>query len=75
MEFRDDIYLGITGIIVALAAYFALYVAPAEVTMGELVRVFYFHLPPAIICYLALLVSVVTGLIFIRTKDIKCDVL
>ena len=75
MEFRDDIYLAITGIIVALAAYFALYIAPAEVTMGELVRIFYFHLPPAIICYLALLVSVGTGLIFIRTKDFKYDAL
>ena len=75
MEFRDDIYLAITWIIVALAAYFALYIAPAEVTMGELVRIFYFHLPPAIICYLALLVSVGTGLIFIRTKDFKYDAL
>ena len=75
MEFRDDIYLAITGIIVSLAAYFALYIAPAEVTMGELVRIFYFHLPPAIICYLALLVSVGTGLIFIRTKDFKYDAL
>ena len=73
MEFREDIYLGITGVIVALAAYFALYIAPAEVTMGELVRVFYFHLPPAIICYLSLLVSVVTGLIYIRTKEFKYD--
>jgi len=75
VEFRDDVYLGITGIIVALAAYFALYIAPAEVTMGELVRVFYFHLPPAIICYLSLIVSVVTGLIYIRTKDFKYDAL
>ena len=75
LEFRDDIYLAITGIIVALAAYFALFIAPAEVTMGELVRIFYFHLPPAIICYLALVVSVVTGLIFIRTKDFKYDAL
>ena len=41
--------------------------------MGELVRVFYFHLPPAIICYLSLLVSVVTGLIYIRTKDFTYD--
>lgn len=75
MEFRDDIYLGITGVIVALAAYFALYIAPAEVTMGELVRIFYFHLPGAIICYLSLLVSVATGLIYIRTKDFKYDAL
>jgi len=75
LEFRDDIYLGITGIIVALSAYFALYIAPAEVTMGELVRIFYFHLPPAIICYLSLLVSVATGLLYIRTKDYKYDAL
>ena len=75
LKFRDDIYLAITGIIVTLAAYFALFIAPAEVTMGELVRIFYFHLPPAIICYLALLVSVATGLIFIRTKDFKYDAL
>lgn len=75
MEFRDDIYLGITGIIVALSAYFALFIAPAEVTMGELVRIFYFHLPPAIICYLSLLVSVATGLLYIRTKDYKYDAL
>ena len=63
MEFRDDVYLGITGVIVALAAYFALYIAPAEVTMGELVRIFYFHLAPAIITYISLLVSVSTGLL------------
>ena len=73
MEFRDDIYLGITGAIIALAAYFALYIAPAEVTMGEIVRIFYFHLPPAIICYLSLLVSVATGIWYIKTKDIKFD--
>ena len=75
MEFRDDVYLGITGVIVALSAYFALYIAPAEVTMGELVRIFYFHLPPAIICYLSLLISVGTGLVYLRTKDFKFDAL
>ena len=75
LEFRDDVYLGITGVIVALATYFALYIAPAEVTMGELVRIFYFHLPGAIICYLALLVSVVSGLIYLRKKDHKFDAL
>jgi heme exporter protein C len=75
LEFRDDIYLGITGLIVILSAYFALYVAPAEVTMGELVRVFYFHLPPAIICYLALVVSVASGILYIKTKQHKYDAL
>jgi heme exporter protein C len=75
MEFRDDVYLGITGVIVALSAYFALYIAPAEVTMGELVRIFYFHLPNAIVCYLSLLISVGTGLIYLKTKNYKYDAL
>jgi heme exporter protein C len=75
MEFRDDVYLGITGIIVALSAYFALYIAPAEVTMGDLVRIFYFHLPPAIICYLALVISVAAGIIYLKTKKYKYDAL
>jgi heme exporter protein C len=75
LEFRDDVYLGITGVIVILSAYFALFIAPAEVTMGDLVRVFYFHLPPALICYLALVVSVVAGVLYIRTKQHKYDAL
>jgi heme exporter protein C len=75
MEFRDDVYLGITGVIVALSAYFALYIAPAEVTMGDLVRIFYFHLPNAIVCYLALLISVSTGLFYLKTKNYKYDAL
>ena len=75
MEFRDDVYLGITGIIVALSAYFALYIAPAEVTMGELVRIFYFHLPGAILCYTALVISVSASLLYIKTKNFKYDAL
>jgi heme exporter protein C len=73
MEFREDIYLGFTAVLSALASYYALFLAPADVEMGELVRIFYFHLPPAIICYAALLVSVATGLIYIRTKDYRYD--
>jgi len=75
MEFRDDVYLGITGLIVALSTYFALYIAPAEVTMGDLVRIFYFHLPPALITYISLIVSVTAGLLYIRTKNYKYDAL
>lgn len=73
MKFREDVYLGITGLISVIASYYALFLTPTDVEMGALVRIFYFHLPPAIICYIALLVSVATGLIYIRTKDFKYD--
>ena len=73
MEFRDDIFLGITAVVNALAIYFALFIAPAEVEMGELVRVFYFHLPQAIVCYLTLVISLVGAILFLRTKQTKYD--
>ncbi len=73
MEFRDDIFLGITAVVNALAIYFALFIAPAEVEMGELVRVFYFHLPQAIVCYLTLVISLVSAILYLRTKQTKYD--
>src|SRR4030042_573827 len=73
MEFREDIYLGFTAVLSVLASYNALFLSPADVEMGDLVRIFYFHLPPAIICYAALLLSGATGLIYIRTKDRRYD--
>jgi heme exporter protein C len=73
MEFRDDVFLGITAIVNILAVYFALFIAPAEVEMGEMVRVFYFHLPQAIVCYLTLVISLVSAIIFLRNKQIKYD--
>jgi heme exporter protein C len=75
MEFRDDVFLGITAIVNILAVYFALFIAPAEVEMGEMVRVFYFHLPQAIVCYLTLVISLVSAIMFLRSKQIKYDAL
>ena len=46
--------LGIASIAgIAVALYFALVYAPTEQTMGVLQRVFYFHLPQAILSYVA----------------------
>jgi heme exporter protein C len=73
MKFRDDVYLVLTAIIYGLAVYYALFLAPADVEMGELVRIFYFHLPPALITYLTLLISMVAGVMFLRTKKQKYD--
>lgn len=75
LKFRDDVYLVIALIVSAVATYFGLYVAPAEVEMGELVRILYFHLPPAIITYMTLGISVVSAIIFLMRKDIRYDAL
>jgi len=75
LKFRDDIFLGFAVIVSGLAIYFGLYIAPAEVELGELVRVFYLHLPQAIICYLSLVISVITAILFLVKKDPKYDAL
>jgi heme exporter protein C len=73
MKFRDDIYLGITAVANLLAIYFALYIAPAEVELGELVRVFYFHLPGAIATYITLILSAATAIAYLIKKDYRLD--
>lgn len=73
MKFRDDVYLSLTAVINVLAIYYALFLSQADVEMGELVRIFYFHLPAAIMTYLTLLISMITGLLFLRTKEQKYD--
>jgi heme exporter protein C len=75
LKFRDDIFLGLGVIVSVLAIYFGLYIAPAEVELGELVRVFYLHLPQAIICYLSLVISVIAAILFLVKKDPKYDAL
>ena len=73
MEFRDDVYLGITAVANLLAIYFALFISPAEVELGELVRVFYFHLPGAIATYIILVLSAATAIAYLIKKDYRMD--
>ncbi len=73
MRFQDEIYLSLTAILGGVATYFALILSPAEVEMGELVRILYFHLPTAIICYVSLGLSLVAGIAFLQKKAEKFD--
>jgi len=75
MKKQLDVYASVTALVFLLSAYFALYASPPEATMGNLVRIFYFHLPPAIICYLSLLVSVAASLLYLRTRQPRFDAL
>ncbi|HLF02107.1 MAG TPA: cytochrome c biogenesis protein CcsA [Anaerolineales bacterium] len=47
--------------------------APREVTMGEVQRIFYFHVPSAWVGFLAFFVTLVAGIAFLRTGDYKWD--
>lgn len=48
------VLLSVAGVLALMAwgFYQAMYVAPTEATMGEIQRIFYYHVPNAILCYL-----------------------
>jgi heme exporter protein C len=75
MRYRDTVYLPIIILVNGLATYFSLFIVPAEVEMGELVRILFFHLPPAIICYLTIAISTVSGVLFLWKKELRFDAL
>lgn len=73
MKLYDELYLGII-IVVNIAASYAAYVAaPSEATMGDVYRIFYIHTPAAWVCYLALGVSLLASIFFLRKGDATYD--
>jgi ABC-type transport system involved in cytochrome c biogenesis permease subunit len=67
-------------LVVALALYvvglyLALIWAPVELTLGESYRVFYLHVPAAWVSYLALGLSLIGSIAYLRTRNTKYDTL
>src|SRR5690349_14276951 len=63
----------IAAIVFGIATYLALFVAPTEVVMGEVQRVFYFHVGTAWLALLGFIVAAVSGIIYLITADMKWD--
>ncbi len=62
-------------ILLAVATYLVLIYAPMEAVMGNVQRVFYFHVAAGWVGFLGFLVSVIVGIVFLRTSDLKWDVI
>ncbi len=56
-----------------VAAYFALVFAPTEVTMGQVQRVFYFHVGTAWVGMIGFILAAIAGVVYLVTKDVKWD--
>ncbi len=56
-----------------VATYFALVFAPTEITMGQVQRVFYFHVGTAWVGMLGFMLAAVTGVVYLVTKNMKWD--
>ncbi len=65
----DAILMVIVGFGMAVALYMALIVAPRESTMGDLQRIFYFHVASAITGMTAFAVNFVASLMYVVRKN------
>jgi len=60
-------------IVLGISTYLALVFAPTEAVMGQVQRVFYFHIGTAWVGLLGFILAAVTGVIYLVTKDLKWD--
>src|SRR3989337_1093659 len=66
--------LGAASVIVlGIAAYLALVFAPTELVMGDVQRVFYFHIGTAWTALLGFILAAVFSVVYLIIKDLKWD--
>ncbi len=74
MTFRWNMPLAILSTIAIIGGlYMALLFAPTEVTMGDVQRIFYIHVPLAWIGFFAFFVTFLAGIAYLWKGDMKWD--
>ncbi|MBG7609519.1 MAG: cytochrome c biogenesis protein CcsA [Anaerolineae bacterium] len=64
----------ITSILFVVATYMVFFYAPVEAVMGNVQKVFYFHVAAAWVGMLGFMVAAVAGGIYLRQNDLKWDI-
>ncbi len=65
----------VSVLLLAVSAYLALIYAPEEATMGEVQRVFYFHIATAWVGMLGFLAAAVAGIVYLVKHDPQWDII
>src|SRR5256712_12360831 len=65
----------VTALLLSFALYEALIAAPTERTMGDVQRIFYYHVPSAWTAFLLFLINFVVSVVFLIRRDAKADIL
>ncbi|HKW19022.1 MAG TPA: cytochrome c biogenesis protein [Terriglobales bacterium] len=65
----------ITAALLCFALYEALIVAPTEQTMGNVQRIFYYHVPSAWTAFLLFTVNFVSSIVYLARRNAKADIL
>lgn len=75
MSKTRQIFLGITAAISFLYVYMTWIFAPPEAELGELVRIFFQHVAPALVAYGAFGGTLICGVMYLWKGDLKYDIL
>jgi heme exporter protein C len=67
------LFNGVTAVLIAVAMALVFLYAPRERVMGEVQRIFYFHVPVAWVSFLAFFVTLCTSVACLQTGDLKWD--
>src|SRR6202140_818408 len=65
----------LTGVLLGYALYEALVVAPTEQTMGNVQRIFYYHVPSAWTAFVLFLINFVSSVVYLIRRNPKADIL
>jgi heme exporter protein C len=65
----------VTAILLSYALYQALEVAPTEATMGDVQRIFYYHVPSAWTAFILFTINLVASVIYLFRRSAKADIL
>jgi heme exporter protein C len=71
MKFR--IFAVITFLLLSYALYQGMWVAPREQTMGEIQRIFYYHVPSAWTSFLCFLANFIASIVYLARRNLKSD--
>ena len=66
-----SIFAVVTALLLSFALYEALIVAPTERTMGEVQRIFYYHVPSAWTAFLLFLTNFVASVVYLIRRNGK----
>ena len=73
MKLVSKLFIALTVAALAYAAYEALVVAPTEQTMGNVQRIFYYHVPSAWTAFLLFFVNFLASVVYIWKRSAAAD--
>jgi heme exporter protein C len=73
MKRTFPIFALLTLVLLSYALYQGLVAAPTERTMGDVQRIFYYHVPSAVVAFLLFFVNFVASIVYLVKRNIAAD--